>query len=280
MQGIIRKPRRPLGWIAPGPAPRGPGDDPTLQPRAGEDLCYLSGDWRIFQRIDGHRWSLDDLIVAWVARGTSESAPTDIADLGCGVGAVLMMMAWSFPSARVVGVEAQPISVDLACRSLRWNGAHDRCEVCLGDLRDPALIAAGRQFELITATPPYFPRGSAVESERVQWGPCHFEHRGGVEAYCAAAARLLAPAGHFVICAAARDRQRVAAGAHDVGLQIRSRLDVTPREGKLPLLSVYVMQAAADGASGITETALVVRDSSGRRTPSYLQVRHDMGMPP
>ena len=215
-----------------------------------------------------------------MARRACAAAPTDVVDLGCGIGAVLMMVAWSFPRARVIGVEAQAVSVELARRSLRWNGADDRCEVRVGDLRDPSMIAAGLYFGLITATPPYFPRGSALESERVQWGPCHFEHRGGVEAYCVAAARLLAPGGRFVMCAPAGDSQRVAAGAHGVGLRIWSRLDVIPREGKSPLLSVYVMQADDGREAAIVETALVVRDASGRRTPAFLQVRHDMGMPP
>ena len=27
----------------------------------GEELCYLSGDWRIFQRVGGHRYSTEDV---------------------------------------------------------------------------------------------------------------------------------------------------------------------------------------------------------------------------
>src|SRR6185295_18374319 len=135
--GVVRPARRPAGWVAPGPSPSG---DAALGPRAGEDLCYLTGEWRIFQRLDGHRWSLDDLVTAWSAAAACTRPPSRIADLGCGIGSVLMMLAWRFPTASVVGVEAQETSVDLARRSLAWNGAADRVVVRHGDLRDPSTF--------------------------------------------------------------------------------------------------------------------------------------------
>src|SRR5262245_38432707 len=131
--GIVRAPRRPDGWRAPGPRPaaRGKGPGP------GEDLCHLAGDWRILQRIGGHRWSLDDLVTAWFAASVVQDAPPErMLDLGCGIGAVLMLLAWRFPGARGLGIGAQAVSVDLARRSLAWNGADRRCTVVLGDLRD------------------------------------------------------------------------------------------------------------------------------------------------
>jgi len=60
-----------------------------MWPQPGEDLCYLTGAWRILQRLDGHRWSLDDLVTAWVAAAACRhTAPRDVTDLGCGIGAV------------------------------------------------------------------------------------------------------------------------------------------------------------------------------------------------
>ncbi len=62
IQGIVRPARRPPGWVAPGPRPVTPQGRPELWPGPGEDLCYLAGDFRILQRLDGHRWSADDLL--------------------------------------------------------------------------------------------------------------------------------------------------------------------------------------------------------------------------
>ena len=115
--------RRPAAWQPPGPRPEPPQDRPELWPGAGEDLCYLTGDWRILQRVRGHRWSLDDLVTAWVAAEAMSVPPRRVADLGCGIGAVLLMLAWRFPAAQVDGIEAQAASAALARRSVARNGA-------------------------------------------------------------------------------------------------------------------------------------------------------------
>jgi tRNA1Val (adenine37-N6)-methyltransferase len=288
--GIIRAPRgRPAGWRAPGPPPAAP--DPAFGPHRGEDLCFLAGDWRIFQQQRGHRWSLDDLVTAWVASTVAAARPPvsaaprpvlSIADLGCGIGSVLMLLAWRFPDARAIGVEAQAASVDLAHRSLAWNGATARCELRHGDFRDPTVLPEHAAFDLVTGTPPYFTPGRAMASRRAQCGPCRFEERGGVEDYCAAAARLLAPGGRFVVCAAAFQQARVAAAAPAVGLAIDACVAVVPRAGKPVLFRVYAMRRASDplAADADLPSEVVVRDRDGRWTPRFAALRTAMGMPP
>src|SRR5439155_369411 len=169
--GVIRPARRPVGWRAPGPPPGGAVEDGHLGPGPGEDLCYLAGDWRILQRVDGQRWSLDDLVTAWLAAEEAHAAPAaSLLDLGCGIGAVLMLLAWRFPQARAVGIEAQAVSVDLAQRSLAWNGAADRCAVVHGDLRDPAVLRPGAAFDLMTGPPPRPPRAHGDAAVRRGYG--------------------------------------------------------------------------------------------------------------
>ena len=275
--GTIRPARRPRGWQAPGPAPAGPGSDPCLLPAAGEDLCHLAGDWRIFQHAGGHRWSLDDLATAWLAaEEVSRRPPARVADLGCGIGTVLMLLAWRFPGAQIEGVEAEADKVALARRSLRWNGCADRCLVHVGDLREPATVEGS--FELVTGTPPYFPRGTATEPARPARGPWHCEHRGGIVDYCRAAARLLAPGAPFVVCAGTLQEPRVQHAAVAAGLCITRRRDVVPRAGKGALFALYVLRAApAEEADW--EPPLVVRDARGAWTPAFRAVRRAMGMP-
>ncbi len=278
--GIVRPARRPPAWRAPGPAPLAPLERADLWPRRDEDLCYLAGEWRILQRIDGHRWSLDDLVTAWcAATRLAAEPPRRLADLGCGIGSVLLLLAWRFPEARCVGVEAQEMSAALACRSIAWNGAAARCEIRHGDLRDPTVLPDARTFDLVTGTPPYLPPGSATAATHVQRAQCRIEERGGIEAYCAAAARLLAPAAPFVVCAGAGQRVRVAAAAAAAGLAIMTRLDVVPRLGKAPLFAVYVLERGSPRSPDLAP-ALVVRDRDGRRTDAFRALRADMGMPP
>jgi tRNA1(Val) A37 N6-methylase TrmN6 len=276
ISGIVRPARRPPGWLAPGPVPLTPPRE-DVWPQAGEDLCYLAGDWRILQRTRGHRFSLDDLVTAHFA--STVARPERLLDLGCGIGSVLLFLAWRFPQARCVGMEAQAVSAGMARRSVAWNGVEDRCQVRLGDFREASregLIDG--TFDLVTGTPPYFPRGTGVESEGAQKGPCRFEHRGGVEAYCEAAAPLLSAGAPFVGCAPTVQGERVREAARAAGLHLARWRDVIPRAGKPPLFSVFSMKREA--VEAIVEAPLVVRDERSRRTEEFVALRAEMGMPP
>ena len=277
----MRAARRPPGWVPPGPSPRPPADLESLWPGPEEDLCWLAGDWRILQRIDGHRFSLDDLLTAHTAvRCFADRPPPErLLDLGCGIGSVLLFTAWAFPEARCLGIEAQEVSAGMAARSIAWNGAGDRCEVRLGDFRERAVTQGLGPFDLITGTPPYFPPGTGLESDHVQRGPCRFEHRGGVEAYCAAAAPLLAPGAPLVLCAAPGQVARLELAAPQNGLYIERRRDLIPRTGKPPLFSVFVLRAGSPAGPAIVDAPLLARDGAGERTSDLHAMRAAMGMP-
>jgi tRNA1Val (adenine37-N6)-methyltransferase len=295
--GILRGARRPTGWRVPGPVPPSPATLPNLGelwPRPDEDLCWLAGHWRILQRRDGHRFSLDDLVTAEMAARVFEAgvpardghrparpaprpAPPRFLDLGCGVGTVLLFLAWRFPEARLTGIEAQAVSAGLARRSIAWNGVSDRCTVIEGDLRDAAAVT---RFDLITGTPPYFSRGEGTESDRVQRAPCRFEHRGGLGDYCRAAARLMAPGAALVACAAALQFATVEPAARAAGLAVERWREIVPRAGKAPLLATFSLRHATLASPRVDEASLVVRDGGGRWTAEFLRVRDAMGMPP
>src|SRR5690606_3840307 len=144
------------------------------------------------------------------------------ADLGCGIGSVLLMVAHKLPSdAQIAGIEAQAQSFALATRNVERNGEAParRVRPVHGDLRTPALNAAlGGPFDLVTGTPPYLPPGRGSPSTDAQRTYARLEMRGGVEDYLAAAARVLAPGGRFVVCCDARRPQRALEGGLAAGL--------------------------------------------------------------
>ncbi len=155
-----------------------PIDDDDLVTGCNEELCFLTGHWKIFQHKAQHRYSTDDVVTAWVAYRMGKSIvcaissgsaregaslPLRTLDIGCGIGSVLLMTAWLFPIARCIGVEAQPSRAAQASRSIRYNGVSDRVSVRLCDLRDPAAAEPG-SFDLVTGTPPYFDVGTGATS--------------------------------------------------------------------------------------------------------------------
>ncbi|GBG34878.1 HemK methyltransferase family member 1 [Hondaea fermentalgiana] len=300
-----RKRKVPDDWVIPGPASKG-----GVEPEAGEEVCHLLGHWRIFQRIGGHRWSTDDLVTAWVAGRAWREAQKSVAepqqqpahclDLGCGIGSVLMMVAWQFTEARCLGVEAQVRSATMARRSIEFNGCADRCQVVQGDIREYAdfdKAAPEGKFDLVTGTPPYFPvnytEGTGVATPGLgglpsceQSAPARYEFRGGVEAYCAAARpRLRSRDSRFVVCEGllGANHSRVLKGASENGLEILQKVSVHGRDDKPALFAVYVMRLADEGGADsppTQEESLIIRYKGGKRSEAYVSLMASLGIPP
>jgi tRNA1(Val) A37 N6-methylase TrmN6 len=245
----------------------------------------LAGTFRVLQRVRGHRYSLDDVATAWEAARAQPDAAR-VLDLGCGLGSVLLMLAWKLPRARLVGVEAQDISMALARRNVARNaGVAERTTLVLGDLRDDAVLARaleGGPFDLVSGTPPYMLPGTATPSPDAQRAHARIELRGGVEAYLGAMARALAPGGVGVVCADARTPERALEGAARAGLVCVRRRDVVPRAGhKGALFSVFTCKRTEDapGAGLVVEAPLVARDEGGGRTEAAHELRRFFDLP-
>lgn len=254
-----------------------------LLPAPDEDLSFLAGDWRIFQPKSGHRWSLDDLVTAFVAvEAIAPGERFEGVDLGCGLGSVLMLVAWAHPDSTVTGVEAQFARAERARRSLRYNGAADRCTVLDGDMRAVAELRQrlSEPVRLVTGTPPYFDPASTNLSQDEEAAACRAEIRGGLEVYLDAGKALLAPGGHLVLCYPHFSGQRAIAAASERGLHLDFRLTVIPAVGKPPLIVVDRFVACDDSATATTtQRELIVRTSDGQWTSEFRRVRSRFGMP-
>lgn len=210
----------------------------------------LTRDVWLWQRKKGHRFSSDDTMTAYVAAMTQPHA-TRYLDLGCGIGSVLLQVAWALPRTHAWGIEAQQVSFDLLQRNVAECGFAERVGVHHGDLRDAGGAWPTDGFDLITGTPPYFPPGTAVDAHDAQRAFARLEYRGGVEAYLAAAAPRLTDAGAFVMCGDSRAHDRVTQFAPSVGLAVRAVTNVFAMAGRpSPLFSVWTMQRHATGDAG------------------------------
>jgi tRNA1Val (adenine37-N6)-methyltransferase len=269
--------RRPPHFVPPGPQPRGDDGESLLQPQEDESLDYLSGNFKIFQKKLGHRWSLDDLMTAFVASQVVPEFSGPFIDLGCGLGSVLMLLAWKFEQAQGLGIEAQPERAALGRRSLRFNGLESRCRILDGDLRQLESFEALEKVSLITATPPYFPIGTGIESKQPHASPCRFEVRGGIEEYATAAAKLLTDIGVFVVVTSALEADRVLKSAAGARLHVTRHLEVIPKAGKIPLIMVDVMSRIA--VPNPQRIHVTVRDAQNQWTPEFKIIRSAFGMP-
>jgi tRNA1(Val) A37 N6-methylase TrmN6 len=270
------------GWAKPGPAPPGALTPPEIP--AGESLDAISGHFRLFQLLDGHRFSTDDVLTAWYGTSWVPRA-TRVLDLGSGIGSVGMVAAWRLPSATFVTVEAQAESVRLARKSAAYNGLDGRYEIREGDFRDAAVLGADEHFDLVLGSPPYFPRGTGVEGDHPQKVQCRFEVRGDVSDYTRVAMAHLSPGGIFACVFPSAQLDRVMRAAADAGAVVVRRRPVVFREGDAPLVDLVAMMRAVDLPEGMraatwVEAPLVIRRAGGQVHPEYAAVKLSFGFPP
>ena len=231
----------------------------------------LTGTWKIAQRVAGHRHSADDVLTADYAARAVPDAELAL-DLGTGIGTVgLLVLSRLAPAARLVCIEAQPISYRLLCANVEGNALEDRVEPHLGDLRE---LADARRFRLVTGSPPYFPLGTGVLPDDPQKVAARFEVRGDVADYARAAVRHLAPDGTFVFCFPTPQRDRALAAVRDAGLVTTAMRDVIPRATLRPLFTLFA--ARWTGTLAVDEP-FVVRHADGTLTAEMQAVRQRFG---
>ncbi len=247
--------------------------DPVLGPLT-DDL--LTRDVRVYQRAKGHRFSSDDVVTAYVAYGAAPHAKR-VLDLGCGLGSVLLQLAWKMPEAELLGVEAQPMSFELLQRNVARSGFGSRVRVLHGDLREPLTgCEADERFELVSGTPPYFPAHAALDADDEQRSRARVEYRGGIEAYVEAGGRLLDAQGTLVLCGDARADERATRAACGVGLVVRERVDVVPRAGRPALFAVWVFRR---DPGALQVRSLTLRTAAGEPSADAALLRQFGGFP-
>jgi len=135
----------------------------TVELKPGERLDDLQLDGlKLIQRPDAFRFGTDSVLLADFA------APrrNDLAvDLGCGTGAIALLMAGHQRTLCVDAVELQPDIADMARRSVALNALEDRVRVHAMDMRDAWRSLGAGRYSLVVCNPPYGRSGAALESQ-------------------------------------------------------------------------------------------------------------------
>jgi tRNA1Val (adenine37-N6)-methyltransferase len=228
----------------------------------------LSGDFKIYQPDVGQRYSTDDMLTAWMAIiCNEEDPPSRFLDLGSGLCSVPMIVMWKFSQISGVGIELRENRYELGVKSLEMNGLSSRFKLLSGDLRNLEL---DEKFPLITSTPPYYTDSEGPISPHDDKSAARFELNGNIEDYFETADRHLSQKGMFITVYPYQYKDRVYAASSKFKMFINKRVDMIPKVGKPPLISLYSISYSKN----IEKTStLTVRDTSGNFTDQYNQSR-------
>ena len=237
--------------------------------KPGERLDDLQcGGLKLIQRGDVFRFGTDSVLLADFAAPRKK----DIAvDLGCGTGAIALLMAGHCPWLSVDAVELQGEVADMARRSVTMNGLDSRVTVHEADMRDIWQVLGAGSRTLAVCNPPYGRKGAALENagdaKRIA------RHEGDLTPLDVArsAGMLLKNGGRFcVIYPAPRayEMMRAMDGCHIAPKRLRTVHGVAGRAPKFVLL-----EGIKGGGEGLHWLEpLVLREADGRFSAEWHRI--------
>ena len=237
--------------------------------RPGERLDDLQLDGlKLIQRPDAFRFGTDSVLLADFAAPRKNDRAID---LGCGTGAVALLMAGHQPALAVDGVEIQPEIADMARRSVLLNDLDDRVRVFEGDMCDSWRALGAGRYTLAVCNPPYGRSGAALESRSETKRLARHEGDLTPGDIARAAAMLLKNGGRF--CAIypaprAYELMRAMDGAGIAPKRVRTVHGVAGRAPKFVLI-----EGVRQGGEGLHWLPpLVLRDADGTFTAEWHRI--------
>ena len=192
------------------------------------------------------------------------------ADLGCGCGILLLLLAERFPAAQLDGVEVRPGAAERAGENLRINGLAERCRVFTADFRSGPLPK--NSYDLVVSNPPYFAPGRGLCSPDADKALMRQESA-TVEELCAAAAPLLRHLGRFCVVYRPERLYELMCAMDAVGLAPKRLRFVQGRAESSPAL--VLLEGRKGGKAGLRiEPPLILNDDSGRSSAEWQRITH------
>ena len=172
-----------------------------MSEREGAEGCHatcgtlLGGRVRFAQPARGYRAAIDPVLLA-----AAVTAPQGgrVVELGCGAGAGLLCLSTRRPDLRLVGIEIDAASVELARANVAANGVSERIEVLVADaLRPPPSI--GASFDAAFFNPPHLIDSRTDPSPDAGKRRATVGAQGELAAWVAGAIALLRPKATLIV---------------------------------------------------------------------------------
>lgn len=212
--------------------------------KSGERLDDLQRrGFFIIQRPDVFRFGTDSVLLADFARPRRNER---VVDLGCGTGAISLIMLSHMADLSVDGVEIQADVADMARRSAALNGVSDRFYVHNVDMRVCHEILGREKFALAVCNPPYFKAGGALVSESEKRRIARHEGDISPDDIAASAARLIKFGGRFAVIYPAPRAFEMMCAMQRAGIEPKRIRTVHGVEGREPK---HVLLEGMRGAS-------------------------------
>ena len=239
----------------------------TLNP--GERLDDLQCDGlKLIQRPDAFRFGTDSVLLADFAAPRKDERA---ADLGCGTGAIAMLMAGHQPRMTVDAVELQPDVADMARRSVALNRLEGRVRVHCLDMREAWRTLGAGRFSLAVCNPPYGRSGAALESQSETVRLARHEGDLTPQAVARSAALLLKNGGRFCVIYPAPRAYELMRAMDEADIAPKRLRTVHGVAGRAP--KFVLLEGVKQGGEGLHWLPpLVLRNEDGTFTEEWHRI--------
>lgn len=173
-----------------------------------------------------------------------------VCDLGCGSGALGLLLLEREERLTLTGVERDPAAAELAQRNYVNNCVSG--SVLCGDLRDRGRLPAGG-FDLAVSNPPWFPSGAGKSG-----GAARCEEACTLAELCAAAGRLVKSGGRFALVHRPDRLADLCAALREAGLEPKRLQLVQHRQSTPP--SAVLLESVKQGRPGLDVLPVLLRE--------------------
>lgn len=118
-------------------------------------------------------------------------------DLGTGTGIIPILMEAKWQGSDYTGLEIQSESVDMARRSVEYNGLAEKIRIVEGDIKSASTIFKKASFDVVTSNPPYMNDCHGLKNPDMPKAIARHEIMCTLEDVVREAALLLKPGGRF-----------------------------------------------------------------------------------
>lgn len=158
---------------------------------ANEDITLLAGKYKLIQKKDGFRFSVDAVILsdffAYPKKGK-------ILDIGTGNGVIPILLSSKEKGEDIIGIDIQEENIELAEKNIELNCLKENIKIVHGDVKEYSM---GNSFDYIVSNPPYMEVDGKKQNILSCKSIARHEIKLNLSQLVQSAKRLLKPVGSF-----------------------------------------------------------------------------------
>lgn len=151
---------------------------------------------KIIQNKKAFCFGMDAVLLSGFAKAKPGES---VLDLGTGTGIIPILLSAKTKAARLVGLEIQPESAEMAGRSVTLNALSERVQIVTGDIKEARVLFGASVFDVVTCNPPYMIADHGIQNPADEKTIARHEVLCTIEDVVSQAAAVLKPGGHFYL---------------------------------------------------------------------------------